>query len=162
MKQSVVMVIAYLLERCRLRQKEVEDIFADQEMVKKRLANAGFSAETISQSLDWIYELIEQQKWYSAGSKEKKSDRRTIRIFDFAEKVRLGVTIQNFILYLENEGILDTKMREIVISQLLQLDQYRIKMSDAKWVVLLVLMSKFNRNVDEIRKYFLAATASRA
>jgi len=62
---------------------------------------------------------------------------------------------------LEYAGILDTKMREIVISQLMQLNQRLIDLNDAKWVVFLVLMSKANKNAQEMRSFLLATMAQK-
>ena len=62
---------------------------------------------------------------------------------------------------MEYAGILDTKMREIVISQLMQLNQRLIDLNDAKWVVFLVLMSKANKNAQEMRSFLLATMAQK-
>jgi uncharacterized protein Smg (DUF494 family) len=64
-------------------------------------------------------------------------------------------------LSLEYTGILDTKMREIVISQLMQLNQQSINLNDAKWVVFLVLISKANKNSQEICSYLLTTMAQK-
>jgi len=157
MKQSIVEVIVYLLETAVSQAADAVDPLSDQVIIKQRLEDAGFSREVVISTFDWLKELIEQQCWYAATKIDNtiKAD-KTLRIFDPEEKVRINLEVRNFILSLEYAGILDTKMREIVISQLMQLNHRLIELIDAKWVVLLVLLSKLNRNIQDIRSYFLA------
>lgn len=160
MKQGIVEVIVYLLETSASQTTEVADPLVEQVMIKQRLEDAGFSKEVIIHACDWLKELIEQQCWYAATKRD--SDMKvnaTLRVFTSEEAARINLEVRNFILSLEYAGILDTKMREIVISQLMQLNHRLLELPDAKWVVLLVLMSKLNKNIQDIRSYFLATMA---
>lgn len=163
MKQSIVEVIAYLLEMTALQQIDA-DSFTDQMVVGQRLEEAGFTKDIVTSTFDWLRELIEQQCWYADSfsidmSVAKINAGRTLRIFDLEESVRIGLEVRDFILSLEFVGILDTRMREIVISQLMQLQQKSIELVDAKWVVLLVLMSKSNKNSQDMQNYLLTTMA---
>jgi len=159
MKQSIVEVIVYLMEAATSQAEDIEDSFADQAIVKQKLEEAGFARDVVASTFDWLRELIEQQCWYATSLNVNATENKTIRIFNSEESARINLEVRNFILSLEYIGILDTKMREIVITQLMQLNQRLVEITDAKWVVLLVLMSKANRNIHDIRCYLLATMA---
>ena len=163
MKYSIVEVIVYLLETANSPVTEVADSLSSQEVMQQRLEDAGFSHKVVSDTFDWLRELIEQQCWYAVTKVDNSANsNKTLRIFDPAEKARIRPEVRGFILSLEYAGILDTQMREIVIGQLMHLNHRFIELTDAKWVVLLVLMSKLNRNIQEMRSYFLATVVSGA
>ena len=155
-QQSIVDIIAYLLETVISQQTKIE---SEPAIVRQKLEEAGFAKETIIRTFDWLKELIEQQCWY-AGFPHTEIN-RTLRIFSPEEAYKINLEIRSFILSLEYASILDTKMREIVISQLMQLNQQSINLNDAKWVVFLVLISKANKNSQEIRSYLLTTMAQK-
>jgi Smg protein len=152
-QQSIVDIIVYLLEEVVSRQSDI----SEPKIVKQRLEEAGFAKETIGHAFDWLKELIEQQCWYAASSQVNPN--KTLRIFGSEEICKISLETRSFILSLEYAGVLDTKMREIIISQLMQLNQCLVDLVDAKWVVLLVLMSKSNKNLYEMRNYLLTTMA---
>lgn len=160
MKQSIVEVIVYLLEAAVAAQNNNDvDSLSNEVIVAKRLEDAGFSREVVASAFDWLRELIEQQCWYAATKTNSEvNTTKTMRVFDPEENARINLEARGFILSLEYVGILDTKMREIVISQLMHLNQRSIGLIDAKWVVLLVLLSKLNKNIREIHGYLLVTT----
>lgn len=161
MNQSVIEVIVYLLEVTASQVVSVDDAFTSHLTIKQKLVEAGFTKEIISSAFDWLRELVEQQNWYEASINVDASAAhgKTLRIFSPEESARIGLEVRNFILSLEYSGILDMRLREIIISQLMQLNQRWVDLMDAKWVVLLVLMSKSNRSIQELRSYLLTTTA---
>jgi len=158
MKQSIVEVIAYLLEMTATHTFEATGSSTDQDFVQQWLEEAGFSEDTVESAFDWLRELIEQRSWCVSSKFDDACDNQTFRVFDPEEQAKISKEVRSFILSLEYAGILDTRMREIVISQLMQLNQHLVELIDAKWVVLLVLMSGSNENIDDIRSYLLATT----
>lgn len=160
MKQSIVEVIAYLLELSTSQAADVDSSFVDQVIIKQRLEEAGFGKNVVSQAFDWLSELIEQQHWYASNKLDPSAkSTKTLRIFSPEESARIDLEARNFILSLEYAGILDTNMREVVISQLMSLNQRLVELIDVKWVVLLVLMSKSNKNIQDLHGYLLATMA---
>lgn len=157
MKQSIVEVIAYLLEMTAGTFESTE-CSHDGDFIQEKLEDAGFSEDVVASTFDWLKELIEKKSWCLSEDKFKDSSCcRTFRVFSSEEKSRIGVDVRGFILSLEYVGILDMKMREVVISQLMQLNQGAVDLIDVKWVVLLVLMSDSNKNVKDMRSYLLAS-----
>jgi len=158
MKQNIVEVIVYLLEMTAIRSFESDDRLCDRDLVQQRLEDAGFSDEVVASTFDWLKELIEQKSWCaSVGDDDNAS--RTFRVFSQEEQARISMEVRSFILSLEYSGILDTRMREVVISQLIELDQDVVELIDAKWVILLVMMSGSNDNIKNMRSYLLATMA---
>ncbi|MDR1057438.1 MAG: DUF494 domain-containing protein [Coxiellaceae bacterium] len=156
MKQNVVEVIVYLLEIASSYPLEIKEGEIAPMVIKQRLEDAGFAKDVVVHAFDWLKELIERQRWYAQTKHPGTPTNKTLRIFSPGERIHLDLEVRNFILSLEYAGILDTNMREIIINQLMQLDQLSIDLVDAKWVVLLVLMSKSNKNVQELHRYLLA------
>ena len=59
-----------------------------------------------------------------------------------SELDRLDTECRDFLMYLENIGILDAQRRELVVDRLLALDSDEINLDDLKWVVLMVLFNQ--------------------
>ena len=58
------------------------------------------------------------------------------------ELERVDTECRDFLMYLENIGILDAQRRELVLDRLLALEADEITLEDMKWVVLMVLFSQ--------------------
>ena len=153
-QQGIVDILVYLLETVVSQQTELA---SEPTIVQQKLEEAGFAKETIAHTFDWLKELVEQQCWYE--TLPNININKTLRIFSSEENHKIDLETRSFILSLEQAGVLDTNMREIVISQLMQLNQRLVEITDAKWVVLLVLMSKSNKSTHEMRNYLLTTTA---
>ena len=156
-KRATVEVIVKLFEIVFEYVYAASGSVADNQVtISRQLEESGFSKELIIGAFDWFKGLIEQQIWYASSSDNSRvSIGNTFRIFDKGEQLRLGIEVRNFLIDLEKMKILDTNMREIVIHQLIQLDNHLVSLEDAKWVVFLVLLSKFNANFDNVKNYLM-------
>ena len=67
---------------------------------------------------------------------------RPIRVYVDQESARLDTDCLDFIMYLENAGILDAQRRELVLDRVLALETDEILLDDMKWVVLMVLFNQ--------------------
>jgi Smg protein len=153
MKESVLDVLIYLFENyadpafpseIESDQSEIENDSPDgsaRDALRDELQLAGFRATAIDSALDWFDAL--------AASTEKSIGTpatRAIRVFADSECGKLDTDCRNYILYLENIGILNAVQRELVVDRLLALappavDQ-SIDIEQVKWVVLMVLFSQ--------------------
>jgi len=59
-----------------------------------------------------------------------------------SEQARIDTDSRDFLMYLENIGIVDGQRRELVLDRLLALDTDEITLEDMKWVVLMVLFNQ--------------------
>ena len=155
-QENIVDVIVYLLESVVSQQVE---LVSEPETVMQKLEEAGFARETIGHTFDWLKELLEHQDWYATFPNVNTN--KTLRVFSSEEICKINLEIRSFILSLEYAGVLDTNMREIVISRMMQLSQHSVDLNEAKWVVLLVLMSKSNKNLCQMRNYLLTTMAQK-
>jgi Smg protein len=60
---------------------------------------------------------------------------------------RLDTECRNFIIFLEQAGILSSTNRELVIDRLIALDNEDISLKKLQWVVLMVLLSQPDEEV---------------
>jgi len=135
MKENVLDVLMYLFENYFYDEPEETP---DRHSMENSLHEAGFSNMEISKAFDWLDGLAEQR---FQPELTLQSD-RPIRIFVESETNRIDTACRDFLMYLENVGILDAARRELVIDRLLALDSDEIVLEDVKWVVLMVLFNQ--------------------
>jgi Smg protein len=135
MKENVLDVLMYLFENYLYDEPEDEP---DRESMEESLEQAGFTSREIGKAFAWLDELAEQR----FQPELKLQTDRPIRIFVDSEIDRLDMECRDFLMYLENVGILDAQRRELVIDRLQALDAEEIDLEDVKWVVLMVLFNQ--------------------
>ncbi len=65
-----------------------------------------------------------------------------MRVLHGPELDKLDVESRGFLLFLEQQGILNTEQRELVLDRAMALDQEELDLDDMKWVVLMVLFNQ--------------------
>ena len=65
-----------------------------------------------------------------------------VRIFFGPELDKLDLDCRGFLMFLEQQGILDADQRELVVDRAMALDQDELDLDDLKWVVLMVLFNQ--------------------
>ncbi|OGT49152.1 MAG: hypothetical protein A3E82_09380, partial [Gammaproteobacteria bacterium RIFCSPHIGHO2_12_FULL_38_11] len=99
------------------------------------LKSAGFHAHIIGKAFSWLHDLVafaDQQTAPSAHS---------FRIFSIEEKQLLSEDCRAFIINLEQQKILTSHTREIVIHLVLTLMHEGVDLHLLKWVTLMVLFN---------------------
>ena len=132
MKENIFDVLMYLFEN--YMEDEVE-ILPDSEIIKTELQEAGFESREVNKAFDWLESLSLQRAI-------KSTVPHAFRIFCSEEKVKLDLECQDFIMFLEHSGILNSANREIVIDRAMALEHEEISMEKLKWIVLMVLLSQ--------------------
>jgi Smg protein len=64
-----------------------------------------------------------------------------LRVYASEEIDRLDAECRGFLMFLEQQGILDATRREVVLDRLMALELDDIDLIDLKWVVLMVLFN---------------------
>ncbi|MCL5260063.1 MAG: DUF494 domain-containing protein [Gammaproteobacteria bacterium] len=153
MRQNIIDVLAYIFDDLS---KKNFVISKERLHIINKLQQAGFSEDVIFQAFEWLHSLVDQEKEFVDTS------RQTLRIFSPEECLRLNVECRNFILALERANIIDMKMREIIINQLLDLNHQQLQLIDVKWVTLIVLLSRpENSTAKQLRNFLLETTAQK-
>ena len=99
------------------------------------LLEAGFESCEVSKAFDWLDSL-------NIKRTIKPTVTSAFRIFCSQEIIKLNLECRNFILFLEQNGILNSDNREVVIDRVMALDIEDISMDKLKWIVLMVLLSQ--------------------
>jgi len=65
-----------------------------------------------------------------------------VRVYAGPELTRLDADCRGFLLYLEQQGVLDATRRELVIERAMALELAELDLDDLKWVVLMVMFNQ--------------------
>jgi Smg protein len=106
--------------------------------MEDNLHEAGFTNAEIDKAFHWLDGLAEQRHQPEI---QMQGD-RPIRVYVDSELDRLDTDCRDFVMYLENIGILDAQRRELVLDRLMALEAEEITLEDLKWVVLMVLFNQ--------------------
>jgi Smg protein len=132
-KQSVVDVLMFLFERYLDEDNEAMD---ERDDVSGRLEEMGFHNREIDRAFDWLEDLATIQD----GHHYPQINAGSIRIFSDEEKAVLNSESIEFIMYLEQAGILTSVTRELVLDRVIALDN-ELDTEQLKWIVMIVLHS---------------------
>ena len=135
MKESILNVLLYLFEHYIYDQPE---LVQDPDSLQNSLIQAGFSATEVSRAFDWLETLAQERP--IAGANARASG--PTRLFSMQELERFELEARGFLIFLEHNGVLSAKQRELVIDRAMALDQDEIDLVDLKWVVLMVLFNQ--------------------
>jgi len=131
MKETVLDVLMYLFDNYM----DVDSDFSvEEESIRGKLLDAGFSETKIGKAFLWLKELIESEKDFSMMTD------KALRIY--TEEEHLNVECQGFLLSLEQIGLLSPSTRERVVDRVMALEIEEIDREQLKWVVLMVLYNQ--------------------
>lgn len=109
------------------------------DQLARKLSAAGFEDDDISAALDWLSGL---PRGADAELPQYTPSVRSFRIYSRDECVRLDSACRGFIAFLEDSGVLEPTMREIIIERAMALTDGRLSLSKLKVIVLIVLWSR--------------------
>ncbi|MBI3376083.1 MAG: DUF494 domain-containing protein [Betaproteobacteria bacterium] len=124
-------ILVYLFENC-----QQADLTRNSESVAKKLSAAGFDDSEISETLAWL-----------AGVQCAPNDSRLAllqasrapRAFALRECIKLDAGSRGFLISLEQAGVLDAGLRELVIDLALTASAPALSLDQLKLIVLMVL-----------------------
>ena len=134
MKESILDVLLYLFEHYFT---DDADLVRDRDSLQNGLIQAGFSPAEINKAFDWLDALADQRP-----SADTPRINGPTRVFFGPELDKLDVECRGFLLFLEQQAILDAGQRELVLDRAMALDQEELDLDDLKWVVLMVLFNQ--------------------
>ena len=135
MKENVLDVLMFLFENYFYDEPEVAP---DRDSLEENLHQAGFTNGEIDKAFHWLDGLAEQRHQPDLF----QNTRMPIRVYVDSELSRLDTECRDFLMYLENIGIVDGQRRELVLDRVLALETDEITLEDMKWVVLMVLFNQ--------------------
>jgi Smg protein len=140
MKEDVFEVLLYLFENYMI---EGADLQPDQDMLTAELHQAGFGHGEINKAFDWLEDLsslCEQHTEPLPGGAAS-----SFRHLAPDEEMRIDPTARGLILSLEQAGVLEPDTRELVLDRLMALETDEIDLDHVKWVIMMVLCNRPDR-----------------
>ncbi len=133
MKENMLDVLMYLFDHVFDTDMEVA---TDQDTLTDELEAAGFEKIEIDKAFDWLEDLRMAEDRAQGVRAQTASGHR---IYTEDERQRLSAECRGFILFMEQCGIIDPQVREMVIERALALGNHLIDLDQLKWVTLMVL-----------------------
>jgi len=136
MKENMMDVLMYIFEYYMDEQLEIA---SDQDILKVRLINDGFTKSEVDKAFSWLEGLAQQR---GNELKGQLSDQRSIRIYTDSEIKHLDTESRGFLHFLEQMDVLTSITRELVIERAMALELGVIDLEKIKWVILMVLFNQ--------------------
>lgn len=136
MKEDILDVLLYLFENFVY---DDPDSLNDRDSLQADLHQAGFSPSEINRAFDWLDALARERPQLAAHGTGAD---RPVRVYARDEIARLDREGWGFLLFLEQNGILDAERRELVLERIVALNAEEVDLIDLKWIILMVLFSQ--------------------
>jgi Smg protein len=120
--------------------------YPDQDILSKRLSDAGFDSRDISQALSWLSGLERVGK---NSSRSQSIPSTGFRFYTEAEITTLPTEARGFLIFLESAGVISVLQRELIIERVLALDEPSVDLEKIKLIVLMVLWNQ-NETLDTL------------
>lgn len=137
MKESMFDVLMYLFENYM---EEGSEFNPDREVLTTELSQAGFPRGDISKAFSWLEDLSSMRD--NLSELPTASAPGSLRVYSTEEQEHIDLEGRGFLLFMEQNGVIDSITRELVIDRLMALEADSITLDQLKWVILMVM---FNR-----------------
>lgn len=137
MKENVFDVLIYLFENYM---EQGPEFHPDRQALTDELAEAGFRNREIRKAFAWLEGLSAQRRAEQPATVQR--DAGSLRHYTPAECSRLDADGRGFLLFMEQSGVLDAAMREVVIDRVMALELDEVGLEQLKWIVLMVLFNQ--------------------
>ena len=124
-------ILVYLFENCHRT-----DLSQDNELIAKKLSAAGFEESDISEALTWLAGVLHAPHRCLESLPDPA---RALRAYAAKECAKLDAACRGFIMHLENVGVLDPALRELVVDRAMAASGGTLSLDQLKLIVLMVL-----------------------
>lgn len=100
----------------------------------------GFHPDDICDALNWFSVLHQMQD--HANAVPRSWGQPVTRVFSPDECQKIEVEARGFLVTMENQGVIDTLSRELIIDRAMALEAPFVSLQDLRWVTLIVLFSQ--------------------
>ncbi|MBI5450415.1 MAG: DUF494 domain-containing protein [Gammaproteobacteria bacterium] len=138
MKETMLDVLIYLVEHY-MEGDDHASADPDESTLKAHLSEAGFREHDIERALGWLDELSSRPVLtdWAQGRRQPSA-----RIFSSAELAVLNIECRGFLLFLEQNGIINSATREMIIASAMALECGELDLDRFKWVLLMILFNQ--------------------
>ena len=137
MKENVFDVLIYLFENYM---EQGPEFHPDRQALTHELAEAGFRKLEIRKAFAWLEGLSAQRQEQIPSAIQR--DPGSTRCYHPAELNKLDAESRGFLLFMEQNGVLDASLREVVIDRVMALELDEVTLEQLKWIVLMVLFNQ--------------------
>jgi Smg protein len=126
----------------------------DNETITRKLSDAGFEEEDISEVLGWLrgFSSLEDPNAYR-GNLENSNG---FRVFSPEEVSGLSTTARGFLTFLVDSALISSTQRETIIERVIALSESQVGVDEIKLIVLLALWHQ-QESIDGMMLELLAA-----
>lgn len=119
----------------------------DQDTLTRRLSQAGFENDDISDALDWLSDLTGSSDTRFVSPLLEES--RGARVFTRGETYKLSRDARGFLNFFESAGLLSPRLRELIIERSMALLDEQVPLERFKVIVLMVMWTQ-QGNIDSL------------
>ena len=138
MKENVFDVLMYLFENYM---DDGAEFTPDQETLVTELTQAGFPHREIDKAFNWLEGLSilrdQGDEVFVTGNRPG-----SVRHYSSYEIDKINLECRNFLQMLERKGVLEPRIRELVIDRIMALDVAETTLDQVKWIALMVLYNQ--------------------
>ena len=139
MTENTLQMLLYIFEHYG---SQKEHILNEPENLVADLNSAGYAASEARAMLDWLSDSKKELiSLVPAGD-------LSLRIFTDAELQKIETKARGFLLFMEQNGVLDTASREMLIDEAMSLECKRIGLHELHFLIDIILS---NENSDDVR-----------
>ena len=124
-------IFVYLFENCHRT-----DLAQDNELIARKLTAAGFEESDISEALSWLAGVLHAPHRSLAPLPVSA---RATRTYAPKECAKLDADCRGLVMHLENIGVLDPVLRELVLDRAMAAAGRRLSLDQLKLIILMVL-----------------------
>jgi len=135
MKENVMDILKYLFES--YLDDDAKQIPTGTN-IRKELSLAGFDKKNIRKAFEWLDDLADLKDHHLSFDIEGNTSHRVYSEF---EQLHLSLQARGFLYYMENKGVLNHDLREIVIDRALAINSDKIDLEQMQWITLMVLFN---------------------
>jgi Smg protein len=137
MKDNLIDILVYVFEQYLTEQPEGFASLNNKELAGK-LVDVGFKKEEIDQAFTWLDDLVD-----GTNAKFKLTTPvSSYRVFTQKEKAQIPMEARSLLMRLEQAGVFDVHVRELVIDRLMALESNLVDIDDVRWVIMMVLCNQ--------------------
>ena len=134
MKEGVIDVLMYIFSSYADHEESLPE---NRDGINEDLKAAGFDTLEIDKAFEWLDGLA-----LADDIPPLNQSSYSTRVFADQESQRLDLKSQGFLMFLEQSGVLTPRLRELVISRVMALDDdSEVDIEELKWVVMMVLFN---------------------
>ncbi len=115
------------------------DACPEPSQLARKLSSEGFEEDEIFEALEWLSGL---KRITGTSRPEITPDHYSFRCYAEPELAKLDTDCRGFLLFLENAGVLDSLLREVIIERVMALADDEVSLSKLKVIVLMVLWNQ--------------------